>query len=200
MFNPIEIFSKQILRKVCFMLFFHVCFFCTSYAQQNDTIMLNLELGKRGNLLFNRQISFHNLGVYSSPFARIFFRESKMDEYKSIGFLGRKIKPFLQNNPLAIIEYKKFRNYKIASYATLASTPIVAVAWLASASFYNRRSAFVRRRGPLNLFPDGAFYLFPFSVAGLWVGSVLLNQQADHHLLMATEILNRRIKTLRPKK
>lgn len=170
-----------------------------NYAQDIDSLWTEIELGKRGNILFNRKISFHNIGIFSSPFKRIFFKESKYDEFKSIGFLGWKIKPLLKNNSLAFKEFKKYRNYKLASYATLASAPIVAIAWLATANYYNRRTAMTRRRAPMNLVPDGAFYLFPFSILGLSISSILLNQQADRHLLMATEISNRKIKTLRPK-
>ncbi len=170
-----------------------------NYAQQIDSLKYEIELGKRGNIIFNRKISFQNMGVYSSPFARVFFKEGKFDDYKSIGFLGWKIKPLIKDNTLALIEFKKYRKNKLASYATLASAPMIAILWLASASYYNRRTVMTRRRGPLNLVPDGAFYLFPFSIFGLSVSSILLNQQADRHLLMSTEISNRKIKTLRPK-
>lgn len=187
------------LPKTIIVLFLVLTVFQNVLGQQQDSIKYNIELGKRGNILYNRKISFHNIGVYSTAFKRIYFKESKYDEFKSIGFLGWKIKPLLKNNSLAYKEFKKYRNYKLASYTTLASAPIVAIAWLASASYYNRRTAMTRRRSPLNLFPDGAFYLFPFSIFSLSIGSILLNQQADRHLLMATEISNRKIRTLRPK-
>ena len=170
-----------------------------NHAQEIDSVRYEIELGKRGNILYNRKISFHNIGVYSTVFKRIYFKQNKFDEFKSIGFLGWKIKPLIKDNALALIEFKKYRRNKLASYATLVSTPIIAIAWLASASYYNRRTLKSRRRAPLNLVPDGAFYLFPFSILGLTFGSVLLNQQADHHLLMSTEIANRKIKTLRPR-
>jgi len=191
---PNTYFPKGLLLW-CLLLLFSL----VSFGQKTDTLKYEIELGKKGNIIYNRKISFHNMGVYSTPFTRIFFKESKFDEFKSVGFLGRKIKPIIQENPLALIEFKKYRNYKLASYTTLASAPIITMVWFASANYYNRRFAMSRRRGPINLIPDGAFYLFPFSIAGMFMSSILLNQQADHHLLMSTEILNRKIKTLRPK-
>ena len=199
MYNLVEIFTKQKLEKVCFLLFFTILSNINIYAQQTDTLKFEIELGKRDNILFNRKISFHNIGIFSSPFKRIYFKESKFDEYKSIGFLGRKIKPIIQENPLALIEFKKYRNYKLVSYAALASVPIITLVWFASANYFNRRVVLSRRRGPINLVPDGTFYLFPFSITGMFISSILLNQQADQHLLMSTEISNRKIKTLRPK-
>jgi hypothetical protein len=199
MYNLVEIFTKQKLEKVCFLLFFTILSNINIYSQQTDTLKFEIELGKRDNILFNRKISFHNIGIFSSPFKRIYFKESKFDEYKSIGFLGRKIKPIIQENPLALIEFKKYRNYKLVSYAALASVPIITLVWFASANYFNRRVVLSRRRGPINLVPDGTFYLFPFSITGMFISSILLNQQADQHLLMSTEISNRKIKTLRPK-
>jgi hypothetical protein len=192
--RPITYFSKGLFLWGMFFLFS-----LGSFGQKTDSLKFEIELGKKGNFLFSRKISFHNMGVYSSPFARIFFKESKFDEYKSIGFLGRKIKPIIQENPLALIEFKKYRNYKLVSYAALASVLIITLVWFASANYFNRRVVLSRRRGPINLVPDGTFYLFPFSITGMFISSILLNQQADQHLLMSTEISNRKIKTLRPK-
>ena len=199
MYNLLEIFTKQKLVNVSFLLFFSLFFYCKSNAQQNDTVGLNLELGKRGDLLFNRQISFHNVGQYSTPFARIFYKERNTDHYKSVGFLGDKYIHYFHNNPQAYTEFKRYRNYKIASYVSLVSVPIVAIAWVASASLYYRRAGLPRRRGPINFFPTDLYYTFPFSLAGLSVGSILLNQAAEQHLLMATELLNRRMKIMKPK-
>ena len=199
MLNRIEIFRWIRLRKLAFMLFPMLILSQLILAQQADTLRLNLELGKRGNVFFNRQISLYNVGGYSTPFLGIFYKESQTDYYKSIGFLGDKYIHFFKKNPQALKEFRKYRSYKIASYVSLVSVPFVAVAWVASASLYNRRAGLSRRRGPLNFFPTDAYYAFPMSLAGLTIGSILCNQAAERHLLLATELLNNRMKMMKPR-
>lgn len=197
MFKKVKIQSKLVL-KMLFSLVFFLGLFCQNYAQQTDTVRLELEIGKRNNFILNRQISFYNVGRYSSVFAKIFFKESKYDSYKSIGFLGRKIKPYLQNNPIAFHEFKRYRNYKIVSYISLISVPFVAIAWLASAG-RNNRISITRRRGIINVFPTDAYYAFPISIVGLCAGSILFNQQAEHHLLIAIQLANHKMKPMKSK-
>jgi hypothetical protein len=200
MLEGTKIFHKKLPIKANYILFCLLFWAHSVYAQQEDTLRFNFELGKRGNVFFNRQISLYNLGGYSSPFSKIFYKESQKDYYKSVGFLGNKYIHFFKNNPLALKEFRKYKGYKIVSYFSLISVPIVAVAWVASASLYNRRAGLPRRRGPLNFFPTDTYYAFPISLAGLTIGSILCNQAAERHLLMATELLNNRMKPLKQRK
>lgn len=172
---------------------------CNFYAVSQDTnFVVKLEIGKRNSWIFDREINFYRLGKFDNTYNRIFFRTSSMEDYTPIGFLGFRIRPYLVNNPKAMVEFRKYRKNKLLSYLPMVAIPFVNIAWIIDAVSYTRmHRARIGRNYPLNLIPTERYYLYPALLVGLVIGGITTSMQADENMVMAVYHANGKRKMIR---
>ncbi len=145
-------------------------------------------LAKRGTLLQGRAIKEHNFAKLNTTYGKAFFRKSfSTERYKPIGFLGNNIRPYLQTNPLAYQQFKKFRRKKVGSALTMVSSFGFLMLWLENSFQHMIRT---RTVSASSYFTAPYSWLYIGGYAGSIIGSQYISLAADRDLFNSVQIYN----------
>ena len=170
-------------------LFLFVLFLATTRLGASvltDTVA-PLEIGKRLHWLFSPTIRTENVGKWRSGANQVFFRTPDQPDFKPIGFLGRRIKPYLTVDPVANLEFRQFQRARgwgltcwVAAMGVATYTVIQSIDWLLANTF----GSDTIRHSLLG------FTIGLASTIGLTIATNAFYVKSDRHLLKAVNQRN----------
>lgn len=108
-------------------LFFILLFYMPSMMAQTDN--WDIQLGKRKNNIWSRQIQEVNLGNTFTSYQPLFFKTHDDAEWQRVGVLGKNIFPFLPTNDFSLSYFNKYKSKKVRSYWCLGLSTTSIIAW-----------------------------------------------------------------------
>ncbi len=150
-----------------------------------DVTGQQIELGK-GNLFHRKEVSAKNFGLSSSPNDLIYFRTTPSDRWQRAGFLGRHLRPYLNANPLAMNDFRRYRQTKWGAGGCYAGLMASEVFTGTAGSFWLLSSLTGESDKEL-----GIMFLAGLGASvGLGISYHLLRRKADRHLQHAVQTYN----------
>ncbi len=150
-------------------------------SQNSLDLNYNVELGKRKNMLWSREIKEANLGdKWFNAFYPIYYRVGEQG-WKKIGRKGKNIRPFIPDTEFSVYHFKSFRRKTSLSYVALSTSMLSFMGWSVASLDYAIQNRDPSHRAFLN--PRSLLFLAGF-VGAYWLG-VEWNSKADLDLFMA---------------
>lgn len=144
-----------------------------------------LELGK-GNLFHRKEVSAKNFGPSSSPNDLTYFRTTASDPWQRAGFMGRHIRPHLNANPLAMKDFRRYRQTKWGANGCYAGLMVSEVFTGTAGSFWLLSSLTGESDKEL-----GIMFLAGLGASvSLGISYHLLRRKSDRHLQRAVQTYN----------
>jgi hypothetical protein len=148
----------------------------------------SLQVGKRGNVIWDRKISVFNLGNEQwNYYYKIFYRSGTDAHWHKTGPLGRKLKPYFENNEAAKQQFNLYRRQKKRSFLMLGAAGASLGAWTTYTAYeLNRTNDLKTYVKPLPLLLLTSYFVtFYFGRK--------TNIKGDIHLLRAVRSVNQTI-------
>ncbi len=137
--------------------------FVSCFSQNSRQADTNILIGKRKNIIWDRKITGKNIGnMFYNSYYPIYFKPSIKTQWQKIGLLGQNIQPYLSDNDSSYKLFRKYRQNKGISYASLPVTSACLLIWAYSAGAYNLRNNI--GKDPIYIFGS---YLRPYSLVFL---------------------------------
>lgn len=142
-------------------------------------------LGKRKNIIWGRNIASENLGnMWYTYYYPLYFRSKINSKTRRVGLFGQNIKPYFENNYVAMDYFKEYRLKKSLSYITLPASMGCLFGWVYTAAenrVYLEDTPFRSLTHPIPL-------TFLAGYLALFYTGMYINTDADIDLLTAVQL------------
>ncbi|MEL6637487.1 MAG: hypothetical protein AAFW73_13985 [Bacteroidota bacterium] len=153
----------------------------TVVAQNGLDLPYRVELGKRKNVVWGREITEFNLGdKWYNAFYPLYYRIDE-GQWERIGPGGRNIRPYIPDTEFSSQHFRAFKRRTKLSYLALSTSMLSFMGWSIASLDYAVTNNDPSYRAFLN--PRSLLFLGGF-LGGFWLG-VEWNARADLDLFMA---------------
>lgn len=106
-------------------------FFLLNFFSVNGQELPYLEIGKRGNWLFDKKIDPFKVGRLRYAMNPFFFRPSNDEEFRRSGWQGKHIVSYLEDDDIAMNEFKRYQRNRILTFTTYGISMGALIGWMA---------------------------------------------------------------------
>ena len=142
-------------------------------------------LGKRKNIIWGRTIATENLGdMWYTYYYPIFFRSKMNGQTRRVGLFGERIKPYFDNNELAMSYFNDYRLKKSLSYVSLPASIGCLFGW----AYFAAERRVLYDDSPFKSFVRPVPLTFLVGYFALFYTGMYINTDADKDLFAAVQV------------
>ncbi len=104
--------------------------FVLSFYSLNGQELPHIEIGKRGSWLFDKEVDAFKIGRLRYAMNPFFFRPSNDEEFRKSGWQGRHIVSYLEDNDLAMHEFKRYQRNRLLTFTTYGVSIGATFGWM----------------------------------------------------------------------
>jgi len=163
--------------------------FLLNFIQLNAQEQTFIEIGKRGHFLFDKEVDPFKVGRLRYSMNAFYFRPSNEEEFRRSGWQGRHIVSYLEDDNMAMKEFKRYQRNRFLTFATYGVSLGTVIAWSVRTTdniFSGRGNTVVEV-----LFTErvaGALLASSFTAL---IASSFLSIESDRNLFNAVQIYNK---------
>lgn len=172
------------MKNTILCLFFLLNFF-SAHSQKSP----HIEIGKRGNWLFDKKIDPFKVGRLRYAMNPFFFRPSNEEEFRKSGWQGRHIISYLEDDDIAMHEFKRYQRNRFLAFTTYGVSVAAVFGWMIRTT----DNAFSGRGNSVSeiLFTERIAATLLASSLTATIASSFLAIESDKNLFNAVQIYNK---------